>query len=246
MSWGRLDDAFEGHRKRRAGSLAADGLLSRAISHAAGQETDGFVDTAWLNAQGSATERRRALKDAIRVRLLEPFPAGTARDVFGRKQPGLRSEEIRVTVGPFEEDGYLVHDFLDCNPARVELEARRASERSRKRGQRDRPRLWNGETAQLSHRKSQPQGEAGKGRGSTSSTEETATGTRAPADEWTPGREELRDWYEWVDREIPGLRGYVRDQAVAIAQNLDFGRHEVTGEAVRRALREMLGEEAVA
>lgn len=148
MSWGRLDGKFPGHRKRRLGSLAADGLLARAIAQTAEQRDDGFVDADWIRQQGKPAERRRALHTALRVGLLEEFPAGTERDVTGHQLPGLRPRPTTVHIGPHDDDGFLVHDFLDFNPSRDEQEAKLRADRDRKRDDRGKPKLWNGEIAE--------------------------------------------------------------------------------------------------
>jgi hypothetical protein len=64
---------------------------------------------------------------------------GAARRLPAR--PGIRKTDLTVTIGPSPVDGYLVHDFLDYNLARVEVEDRRAKERTKKAGQRGQARL---------------------------------------------------------------------------------------------------------
>lgn len=132
MPWGRLSDDFEGHPKRRRVSLAADGLLARAISRCARYLTDGWVEASWVRDQIPARQRTALIDEMVGEGLLEPFPAGTTRTVEAQR----RRKVLRVTIGPFRHDGYLVHDYLDYNPARVEVEAERASNRDRQAGRR--------------------------------------------------------------------------------------------------------------
>jgi hypothetical protein len=167
MGWGRLDGKFSGHRKRRLATLAADGLLARAISHTAEHEQDGFVDEAWVMQQGSPSERRRALETALRVGLVEPLPPNTTRELVGHAKPGLRPRDVHVTVGPYDEAGFLVHDYLDFNPSAVEQEERRGRGRAKKREQRAKPRLWNGAQATMSPNPSPVSNDAGSGGGTT-------------------------------------------------------------------------------
>jgi hypothetical protein len=178
VGWGRLDGKFAGHRKRRLASLAADGLLARAISHAAEHETDGFVDEAWVRQQDGW---RAALKVALDVGLLEPLPANTTRELVGGRLPGIRPRAIAVTAGPFAVAGFLVHDYLDFNPSAEEQDEKRASGRRKKRDQRAKPRLWNGDPATMSPDPSPASRDAGLGGGTTESNEEQQDHSRAQA-----------------------------------------------------------------
>ena len=133
MPYGRIDDGFHGHPKRRLVSLAADGLLVRAISRSSHYSTNGFVEDSWVAEQSTTGERRKALQAAIEHQLLEPFPAGSVREIELRR-PGRRARS--VTVGPFPVDGFLVHDFLVDNQADVEVREQREKATAKKRKQR--------------------------------------------------------------------------------------------------------------
>lgn len=171
MTWGRLDDSFDGHRKRRLASLAADGLLARAIAHAAKHETNGFVDLPWIQQQGKTAERRRALREAVDARMLEKFDARDVREIHAPARKGIRDRPRTVTVGPFDVDGYLIHDFLDFNPAAEDLAEKRARDRAKAAKRRAVPRLWNGQLADGASPGDTP-GVSGKGTSSTATENE--------------------------------------------------------------------------
>lgn len=135
-----LDNGFHSHGKRELVKLAVDGLLARAMSRATDLLTDGWVEESWVEKQligERPGDRKGILELAVAHRILEPLAAGETRVMVGAPRSKLRAEEIKVTVGPFEIDGYLVHDFLDCNRARVEVHRRRLQDRQRQRKRRN-------------------------------------------------------------------------------------------------------------
>ena len=112
MSWARMDDAMGEHRKTRrllrACGLDAFGLHSLAILHCSRYLTDGFVEEEFV---------KEALDDA-RVR-------GKAR---------IALTDALVEQGQWEpvDGGWRIHDYLDHNPSRAEVEARRRRDAERK------------------------------------------------------------------------------------------------------------------
>lgn len=139
MTWGRIDDGFETHPKRRLVDVACDGVLMRAVSRSAKNETDGYVEASWVHDQlrpRRAQARQRVIDAMVEHRLLEPLAAGEERAISAPARRGIRLEGRTVTVGPFAQDGYLIHDFLHYHPAREDLEERRLQERSKKADQR--------------------------------------------------------------------------------------------------------------
>lgn len=138
MPWFRTDDGFHSHPKRAMVDVATDGLWVRAGSYCAGHSTDGFIAASWVQAQLKPHQRKRVLEEALSAGLLEPFDAGDMRVLVAPKRQGLRPQQIEVTVGPHQQDGYLVHDFLHYNRARSEIEELRAGEANKKRAQRAR------------------------------------------------------------------------------------------------------------
>jgi hypothetical protein len=96
MAWGRLDDSFDAHRKVRRAGLEAVGLHARALSYCAGSLTDGHVDPEWL------TERA------------------------GRRAERLAEQLVAAGLWEHNSDGFVIHDYLEYNPSREEVEASRA------------------------------------------------------------------------------------------------------------------------
>lgn len=114
MGWAKIDDGYATHPKMLAAGLEATGLDVRAISHCAHYGTDGFVsdtDVAMLAAGANARRLARRL----------------------------------VEVGRWERDdmrkGYVVHDYLEYNPSREDIEAERR--RQSDRGRRAADARWN-------------------------------------------------------------------------------------------------------
>jgi hypothetical protein len=104
MPWGRLDDSFDSHRKVRRAGLEAIGLHARALSYCAGALTDGHVDPEWLEERA------------------------------GKR--GEKLSELLVTAELWtpNTDGFVIHDYLEYNPSRADVLARRAADSKRKAG----------------------------------------------------------------------------------------------------------------
>jgi hypothetical protein len=102
MPWGKLDDSLDNHPKARRAGLEALGLWTRSIAHAAGYLTDGHIDVGWLEERA------------------------------GRQSKKLG--DLLVVSGLWEpnSDGFLIHDYLDYNPSREEVLAKRAADSKRK------------------------------------------------------------------------------------------------------------------
>lgn len=119
MAWARFDDRYWMHPKLLEAGLEARGLDVAAICWSAGMSSDGFVPETALRQFGDSTRTRRR--------------------AIGRL----------VAVGRWTHDeqkkGYWIHDFLDYNPSRAEVEKRRQAERDRKAlGRRDQGRSRSG------------------------------------------------------------------------------------------------------
>lgn len=113
MAWGKLDDGFYDNPKivRIARqSHGAVGIHARAISYCAKHLTDGHIPAEVV--QGFAPLQRD------REQMVEVLIAERA---------WYKSE-----------DGYILHDYLDQNPSKEEVEAKRAEDRERKRKERAR------------------------------------------------------------------------------------------------------------
>jgi hypothetical protein len=107
MTWVRLDDTFAEHPKMEAAGPLGLALHVAALCYCARHLTDGFIP-------------------AAKVPRLLDMP--TWRKVAARL----------VEVGAWDEvdDGYSLHDYLDFQPSRAEVEADRAKARDRMRRRR--------------------------------------------------------------------------------------------------------------
>lgn len=108
MSWAKLDDRYDDHRKlKRAWRLhrGTVGLHAMAITYCSRHELDGVVDIEWIADKLPAPkEREKVLAALVECRLFEPVDA----------------------------EHYRVHGFLDYNPSREQLKARRRADAERK------------------------------------------------------------------------------------------------------------------
>ena len=106
MAWSKLDDRYHDNPKMVAAGLTATGLHARAITYSARHETNGHIPVAWVDSQIAElrpVERRRVMAVLEELELFERC-----------------------------NGGYVVHDYLDFNPSRAELEARREADKRRK------------------------------------------------------------------------------------------------------------------
>lgn len=107
MTWAKLDDRFHQHWKIRQAwraDHASIGLHVMAITYCAGAETDGFVDTGFVEEKLPNTrERTKAVRALVE--------AGMWREL---------------------DNGWVIHDYLDFHPSRAGLTDRRAKEAARK------------------------------------------------------------------------------------------------------------------
>jgi hypothetical protein len=108
MTWAKLDDDFYGHPKvldawRR--DRSAVGLFALSLSYSAKHELDGAVPANFIRQVLPDRDERRAAVTAL------------------------------LRAGLWEHNGgrgaYAIHDFLDCNPSREELDRDRAAGRRR-------------------------------------------------------------------------------------------------------------------
>jgi hypothetical protein len=106
MAWVKIDDQAPRNGKMLKAGPAACWLWVCGIAHSQSQLTDGFISVDALPMIGVAgTARAKRLADAL------------------------------VTVGLFDaaEGGYRVHDYLDHNPSKASVLAKRAEDAERKR-----------------------------------------------------------------------------------------------------------------
>jgi hypothetical protein len=111
VAWARLDDGFYDHPKitrvwRRC--PGAVGLHARVIAYCARHETDGHI-----------------LAEIVTG--LSPLQRDREAQVKALIEEGLWYQG---------EDGFVIHDYLDYNPSREQINHKRAEDRERKRDQR--------------------------------------------------------------------------------------------------------------
>lgn len=109
MPWFAVDDGFDTHPKVRKAGNAAAGLFCRLGAHCARHLTDGHVDRATVRDYGSPAQ----LAKLTTAGLLH----AAGHDCPRCEQP--------------EDGGYVLHDFLDYNRSRKQIEAARESGRRR-------------------------------------------------------------------------------------------------------------------
>lgn len=133
VAWLRLDDAMGEHRKTRRlfrkRGLDAFGLHAAALLHSARYLTDGFVDEEFVDETLDAANVRGKGRQAIIAALLE----------CGQWEPG--------------DAGWWIHDYLDHNPSKAEVEAKREAEREKKSkaGRKGAEARWGGSQSDGSH-----------------------------------------------------------------------------------------------
>ncbi|MFF7096370.1 hypothetical protein ACFY9A_28845 [Streptomyces rubradiris] len=115
MAWFALDDGFDTHPKVRKAGNAAVGLFVRLGVHATKHLTEGHLDGDIVRHYGTAATIRKL----ITVGMLHEPGHGCTRC----PQPAA--------------DGYYIHDYLDYNKSRAQIEAARESARKRQQKGRD-------------------------------------------------------------------------------------------------------------
>lgn len=108
MTYARLDDFLDGHPKVRRVGFEAFGVWCAAIVHSSKYLTDGRIDREWFEEKLPQPKRRQQILTAL------------------------------VENNMLEKNGvgYVIHDYLEHNPSRVEVEERRRKAAAKKAGQR--------------------------------------------------------------------------------------------------------------
>lgn len=107
MSWGKIDDQFHAHRKAKKAwksDRRALGLHLLAISYCAGHLTDGFVDPEFVEEKLPVARERTATVRAL----------------------------VDAGLWIADQDGWRIHDWLDYNPSKDQVEREREWDRRRK------------------------------------------------------------------------------------------------------------------
>jgi hypothetical protein len=109
MPWFALDDGFDTHPKVRKAGNAAIGLFVRLGVHATKHLTEGHLDGVIVRDYGTPATVRKL----VSVGMLHEHGHGCPRC----PQPA--------------EDGFVIHDYLDYNKSRAQIEAAREAARKR-------------------------------------------------------------------------------------------------------------------
>jgi hypothetical protein len=112
MSWAKLDDQFHSHPKARAAWKAhprALGLHVLAMSYCAGHLTDGFVDDAFIEEKLPDKRERAQTVEAL----------------------------VRADLWAARPHGWQINDWLDYNPSKADVIAKRQADADRKQRGRD-------------------------------------------------------------------------------------------------------------
>lgn len=115
MAWFAIDDGFDTHPKVRKAGNAAIGLFVRLGSHAAKHLTEGHLDGAVVRDYGTPATIRKL----IAVGMLHEMGHGC------RNCP------------PVPEGSFYIHDYLDYNKSRGQVQAAREAARKRQQKGRD-------------------------------------------------------------------------------------------------------------
>jgi hypothetical protein len=116
MPWFALDDGFDTHPKVRKAGNAAVGLFVRLGVHATKHLTEGHLDGVIVRDYGTARNR----------------PQADHRRHAPRTRPRL------PTLPAARRRGYYIHDYLDYNKSRAQIEAAREAARKRQKRPRQR------------------------------------------------------------------------------------------------------------
>lgn len=136
MTWSRFDDLYDEHEKIAdawESDRATIGMHVMATTACNRWLSDGVIRPRWLAQKlPQPRERARVLAALVQAGLFDLLPAGEQRVLFdtpvrGQEQPN------EIVVGPFDEDRYIVHDFLDRHHSSVQVETKRAQDAARKR-----------------------------------------------------------------------------------------------------------------
>ncbi|MFE5895866.1 mucin-2 [Streptomyces sp. NPDC056488] len=117
MPWFALDDGFDTHPKVRKAGNAAAGLFTRLGAHCAKHLTEGKVDAEVVRDYGTPAQVRKL----VEVGMLHPVGHDCPHPKCQQPAPG----------------GYYLHDFLDYNKSRKQIEAAREAGRQRQQKGRD-------------------------------------------------------------------------------------------------------------
>lgn len=130
MTWSRFDDGARKHPKAVIAGNDAWAFWCASVMYCNQYGTDGFVPDAALSTELLPVPISKPKAKALAERLCRARTHEGAPSLFTRDE---------------KRKGYIVHDFLDWNPSKSEVDAKRRKDRDRKRGiQDDSVRIPNG------------------------------------------------------------------------------------------------------
>lgn len=129
MTWSRFDDLYDEHEKVEEAwetEPATIGLHVMATTASNRWLSDGIIRPRWLKVKlPNAKLRARTLAALVNAGLFDVLQAGQVLEVED-------TNGNRIEHGPFPEDRYVVHDFLDRHPSSVMVKERRRADSERK------------------------------------------------------------------------------------------------------------------
>lgn len=129
MTWSKFDDGYDEHEKIEEAwdrDRATVGLHAMATTACNRWLSDGVIRPKWLRLKlPSKRERERVLRAMLDVELFDLLRAGDTLVVTD-------SDDNEITLGPFDDDRYVVHDFLDRHDSSVQVKAKRKRDAERK------------------------------------------------------------------------------------------------------------------
>jgi hypothetical protein len=130
MTWSRFDDGYDEHEKIENAWFDDDatiGLHAMATTACNRWLSDGVIRPRWLQHKLPAARKRAAVLAAmVRHGLFDVLETGRERTL-------VDDAGNEIPVGPFDEDRYIVHDFLDRHESSVQVKDRRRKDSERKK-----------------------------------------------------------------------------------------------------------------
>jgi hypothetical protein len=130
MTWARFDDVFDELEPVEMAwddDRATIGLHLLATTACNRWLSDGVIRPKWLLQKlPNARERNRVLELMLKYELFFLLPAGATRTV-------VDADGDEVVIGPFDDERYVVREFLRWHPSAEKVKAKRTADAARKR-----------------------------------------------------------------------------------------------------------------
>ena len=134
MSWFKGDDKYHSNPKTLKTSFAARGLWVTSLSWAAANLTDGFVSVEYVRTLGDHKTIGRLAKELVKLGWWTPVWEDSRPN--GQETAGDPPPNGGQTAGEMDHDaskiiGWMIHDYLDYNPSKQAVMARREASKRR-------------------------------------------------------------------------------------------------------------------